>query len=475
MVSNNGILEQQNFQVTLPHIWEHDISDVYDELRLRQQSFLALQTKNTALESKVQELLAELNAAKEELCREKASYQQTQIELEKSLSLLQATFDSTADSIIAISCKGDILTCNQKFFQMWQIPDSMMMSQNPNQYVTFYKDQLKNPEIFCGRIQELDGQLDFRDYDILEFKDGRFFEQYCQTLRLGEQTIGTVWSFREITKQRQTEEEIRFALKQEKQLAEDRAHFVSMASHEFRAPLNIISFATSLLKRYYHCWAEEKKLQYLQQLETAVEQLSHLMDEFLTLDRAEVGKLKFEPEALNLAQFCRDIVTELNFKSHDHSINFVSQGDCQSVFLDKKLLQPILTNLLSNAIKYSPVGTTVNVIISCQEKIIFQIKDRGIGISPTDQQRLFEPFYRGENTGDIPGNGLGLALVKKLVNLHHGQITVTSEVGVGTTFTITLPFCQPVKAQAYHYIRSALRESQNVIVIEFASRVKKFN
>ncbi|MCC5645540.1 PAS domain-containing sensor histidine kinase [Nostoc sp. CHAB 5824] len=471
MVSNNVILEQRNFQVTLPHIWDDDISDVYDELlyvcaacrrqtlpvacfpvgvRLRQQSFLALQRTNRALESKVRELLAELNATKEQLCREKASYQQTQTELKKSLSLLQATLDSTADSIIAINCQGDILTCNQKFLQMWQIPDSMMMSRNHNQYLTYYKDQLKDPEIFCRRIQEQDGQLDFPDYDILEFKDGRIFERDCQPLRLGEQIIGTVWSFREITKHKQTEKEIRFALKQEKQLAEDRAHFISMASHEFRTPLNIISFSTSLLKRYHHCWTEEKKLQYLQQLETAVEQLSHLMDKFLTLDRAEVGKLKLEPEALNLAQFCRDIVAELNFKSHDHAINFVSQGDCKSVFVDKNLLQFILMNLLSNAIKYSPIGTTVDVILLYQEKTILKIKDRGIGISAADRQRLFEPFFRGENTGHILGNGLGLALVKKLVDLHNGEIAVASEVGLGTTFTITLPLYEAVKTAANH-------------------------
>ncbi|MEH1845251.1 MAG: AraC family transcriptional regulator [Nostoc sp.] len=111
MVSSNGILEQRNFlKVTLPHIWDHDISDVYDELLyqtlpepLRQQSFLALQRTNRALESKVQELLAELTTAKEQFCGEKASDQQTQTELEKSLSLLQATLDSTEELLEAIA------------------------------------------------------------------------------------------------------------------------------------------------------------------------------------------------------------------------------------------------------------------------------------------------------------------------------------------------------------------------------------
>ncbi|MEH1942410.1 MAG: AraC family transcriptional regulator [Nostoc sp.] len=103
MVSSNGILEQRNFQVTLPHIWDRDLSDVYDELHLRQQSFLALQRTNRALELKVQELLAELSTAKEQFCREKACDRQTQTELEKSLSLLQATLDSTEELLSAIA------------------------------------------------------------------------------------------------------------------------------------------------------------------------------------------------------------------------------------------------------------------------------------------------------------------------------------------------------------------------------------
>jgi signal transduction histidine kinase len=109
--------------------------------------------------------------------------------------------------------------------------------------------------------------------------------------------------------------------------------------------------------------------------------------------------------------------------------------------VDKKLLQLILTNLLDNAIKYSPAGSTVDLELSCQdEKVIFQIKDAGKGISAADHCRLFEPFHRGSNVGDVPGTGLGLAVVKKLVELHCGQIAVASVVGVGTTFTVTLPY-----------------------------------
>jgi PAS domain S-box-containing protein len=237
------------------------------------------------------------------------------------------------------------------------------------------------------------------------------------------------------------------ALEQEKLFTKHKAHFFSIISHEFRTPLNIISLSTSLLKRHLHRWNDEKKLQYLQRLQTGVEQISQLMDEIFINSRAEAEKLKFEPKPLNIIQFCREILAQMNLNESIVTCSMLgdpfgssSSGDDCTVCVDKTLLQPILKNLLSNAVKYSPSDSTIDLVVSCQAKeVIFQIKDRGIGISVADQQRLFKPFHRGANVSNIPGNGLGLALVKKLVDLHGGQITVASEVGVGTTFTISLP------------------------------------
>ncbi len=124
----------------------------------------------------------------------------------------------------------------------------------------------------------------------------------------------------------------------------------------------------------------------------------------------------------------------------EHPITFVSLGNCSSCMMDEKLLRPIFTNLLSNAIKYSPKGSTVHFELRCQEgKVIVQVRDEGIGIPESDRAQLFKPFERGSNVGTISGTGLGLAIVKNLVDLHGGQVAVDSVVGVGTTFTVTLP------------------------------------
>ena len=406
----------------------------------------SLQRIDEALECKVQERTAELMNTNEQLRHEIAERKRVELELEKSLSLLHATLESTVDGVITIKGKGEVVNFNQIFVKMWQVPEPITMSRNHNQWLAFYRNQLKDPETFFMRIQELDSQSDFEGYDTLELKNGRVFEHHSKPQRLGEKIVGRVWSFRDITERRQPAAEIHQALEKAKQLSALKTRFVSIIAHELRTPLNIISFSTSLLRRHSQKWTEEKKLQYLDHIQTAVEQLSQLLNEVLFLGKAEAEKLKFQPRHIDLAAFCCVLVAQMQLISNSskHTITFVSQGNCSTACVDKNLLQPILTNLLSNAVKYSPPGSIVKLELSCLDgNVIFQIKDVGIGISAADRQRLFEPFYRGSNVGDIPGTGLGLAVVEKLVDIHGGQITIESEVGVGTTFKIMLPSSKP--------------------------------
>jgi signal transduction histidine kinase len=169
--------------------------------------------------------------------------------------------------------------------------------------------------------------------------------------------------------------------------------------------------------------------------------MTQLLEDVLTIGKAEAGKLKFTPSPIDVVVFCRDLVESLQMSAKpQHELNFVVIGDGSDAQMDEKLLGHILTNLLTNAIKYSPDGGTVQFDLVCDRSwVIFRIRDSGIGIPPQDLERLFESFGRASNVGAIPGTGLGLAIVKRCVDLHKGQITVESEVGVGTTFTVTLP------------------------------------
>jgi signal transduction histidine kinase len=246
---------------------------------------------------------------------------------------------------------------------------------------------------------------------------------------------------RDITERKQAEAEIRKALEKERELSELRSGFVSLVSHEFRTPLTTIQSSAEILERYRERLSEEKKLNHLTRIQSAVIRMTQLLEDVLTIGKAEAGKLKFEPSPIDLVAFCCNLVENMQMSaSPQHKVTFAMIGDCIDAQMDEKLLAHIVTNLLSNAIKYSPKGGTIQFDLMCNsDSAVFRIQDAGIGIPKEDLEQLFESFGRASNVGMIPGTGLGLAIVKKCVDLHRGKISVDSEVGIGTTFTVTLP------------------------------------
>jgi PAS domain S-box-containing protein len=257
-----------------------------------------------------------------------------------------------------------------------------------------------------------------------------------------------VGSWLDITQRKQAEEENCKALAQEKELNELKSRFVSMASHEFRTPLSTILSSADLLEYYIQEGSAQKALEHIERIQTASVNMTKLLNDILVIGKAEVGKLDFQPSPLDLVKFCSDLVEEMHLGVESkHKLVFVSQEPEISASMDEKLLRHILTNLLSNAIKYSPHGGGVQLKLACcNETAVFQIQDEGIGIPKEDLPRLFESFHRAKNVGAIAGTGLGLAIVKRSVGLHHGQIAIASEIGVGTTVTVTLPLDSYVQA-----------------------------
>ncbi|MGF1590711.1 MAG: sensor histidine kinase [Pleurocapsa sp.] len=238
-----------------------------------------------------------------------------------------------------------------------------------------------------------------------------------------------------------TQAKLNQALSQEKELNRLKSRFVSMVSHEFRNPLNSISGTAQILQTYGDSLSSVKKAEVLQQLQRNVTKMTNLLDDMLIMSRNEMGKQEFEPSPLNLESFCHSLTSEVQtvFPSKQ-SLNFVYQVRQKEFNLDHKLLHHILINLLSNACKYSPEDSVIDFEVSEQEsKIIFVVRDRGIGIPAVDLPQLFESFYRASNSAGFQGTGLGLAIAKQYVELHQGVITVESELEVGTTFTVTIP------------------------------------
>ncbi|MBE9182500.1 response regulator [Oculatella sp. LEGE 06141] len=240
-------------------------------------------------------------------------------------------------------------------------------------------------------------------------------------------------------RRRLAEKAVRVALEKEKELSELKSRFWSMVAHEFRGPMTSILSAAQLLEDHGLSLPEERRREYLYLIQKSVRSMDQLLNDVLAVGRAEGGSLKFDPILLDISQFCRDILDEMQFNAgHNHQIIFNQQGECSDTCLDPNLIRHILTNLVTNAIKYSPRGGNVYLTLCCTDgEVSLQVRDAGIGIPADAQKHLFVPFQRAENVGEIPGTGLGLTMVKKCIDLHGGQILIESQVGIGTTATVT--------------------------------------
>jgi signal transduction histidine kinase len=240
------------------------------------------------------------------------------------------------------------------------------------------------------------------------------------------------------------------SMDREREIGELKLRLFSLASHEFRTPLSTILLSAQLLEESGCNWTPEKKAKNLQRIQSSAIKMNYLLADLLTLSRAEAGKLEFSPEQVNLPTFCHSLVNEVQSSADKASKIVITAQNLYSddVYLDPTLLSPILSNLLYNAIKYSPPESMVNFSFSSNAKeITFLIQDSGIGIHINEQLKIYEPFYRGTNTEGFEGTGLGLAVAKTCVDLHKGQIAVSSKVGIGTAFKVTLPSASPQRKE----------------------------
>lgn len=221
-----------------------------------------------------------------------------------------------------------------------------------------------------------------------------------------------------------------------------KSEFVTMLSHDIRNPLNTILLAAGLLQKYNEELTNDGRINHLQLIRKAIKDVSNLLDEASLIGKSDSGKLSYKPQILNLEKLCYEFIEQAQLLAQEKQLNliFTSSEHCFEFWGDEPLLKHIINNLLNNAIKYSiPGGTVFFELIKQEKDIILRFQDQGIGITEEDQKQLFQPFHRGENVGIIPGTGLGLTIVKQCIQDHGGDITVNSQVGVGSTFTVTLP------------------------------------
>lgn len=223
-----------------------------------------------------------------------------------------------------------------------------------------------------------------------------------------------------------------------------RSEFIANMSHELRTPLNaIIGFSEGMLGGIYGP-VDERHREHLNDILVSGERLLGLINDVLDLTRIETGSIELDIRKFSLRDLINSAAGMLREKmaSHDITLECRIADGLDELEADQKKLKQIMVNLLSNAVKFSPDGGQVTIHARKLEDVVeISIEDRGIGIAKDDIPRLFQPFHQLDSSFQkkYGGTGFGLFLTKRLVELHGGRISVSSEGGVGTAFTFSIP------------------------------------
>lgn len=239
-------------------------------------------------------------------------------------------------------------------------------------------------------------------------------------------------------------QELNKSLEKEKELAALKSQFASTVSHEFRTPLATIQLSANYIQSYITRITDAEVDAKIGVILRQVDHMTHLLEDVLTISRAEGVKIQLVKIPVLVAEFFETLKEEVERANNEtHTIKL--QFDLLEPILhtDPKLLRNIFINLLNNAIKFSPNKTAVYVsVLQDDQGVHVRVRDEGIGISADDAKNIFEPFYRAPTVMVIKGTGLGLSIVKKAVDLLGGTIDVTSTAGEGSVFCVTLPTAQ---------------------------------
>ena len=249
----------------------------------------------------------------------------------------------------------------------------------------------------------------------------------------------------DITKRKDAENNLVEALKKEKKLGELKSRFVSMASHEFRTPLSTILSSAFLVEKYTTEEQQPKREKHLDRIVSSVNNLTSILNEFLSVGKIEEGKIGLTLSEFNIKNLIETMIQDMNQSlKKGQQINYKHSGE-EFVVLDISILKNILMNLISNAIKFSFEDSLIEITTFTDNSTIkVEVKDHGIGIPDQDKDHLMERFFRANNANTIQGTGLGLYIVSKYVERMNGKITYSSEENKGTTFNIIFSKQKPL-------------------------------
>jgi signal transduction histidine kinase/ActR/RegA family two-component response regulator len=358
----------------------------------------------------------------------------------RSLALLRATLDSTADGILTIGPDRQILSFNETFVKMWHLPSDLLATGNDNLAIQCVLDQLQSPEDFLAKVFDLYEHPLEESFDLLYFKDGRVFERFSRPMLAEGLTLGRVWSFRDITEKKKIEAQLMRA-----QRMESLGTLAGGIAHDVNNSLAPILMVTGLLRMQY---PNDTKL--IDTVESSATRGADMVKQLLTFARGVEGeRLQVNPQHL-LKEMAK--IIQGTFPKNIQ-LQVACAKNLHAVLGDATQLHQVLLNLCVNARDAMPNGGTLTLEARNTEidatyasavpdarpghHVVWRVTDTGTGIPPEIIERIFEPFF--STKGPDKGTGLGLSTVTGIVKSHGGFVQIYSVPGQGSTFAVYLP------------------------------------
>jgi PAS domain S-box-containing protein len=352
---------------------------------------------------------------------------------ERNATLMRGLIDGTIDGITLTDRTGRIAIANRpmlRFAQDLDFPSEGLMHER----LLAIKDQFVDEDRFERRMRELAESPDVESADEFELRDSeRVFQGYTKPVIGNDNAyLGRVWTLRDVTEARQVDR-IKDAL-------------VATVSHELRTPLTSIIGYLELLGGP-DAGLTEESARYIEVVRRNAGRLQRMVEELLFLARVDAGGLSLERSEVDVVELARSAIGSAapTAAAKDVTLEFDGAGSA-TTSADANRLGQVFDNLISNAIKFTPAGGNVTISVEAEgDSIVATVSDTGCGIPQAEQSRLFERFFRSSATRDVPGTGLGLTIVRAIVESHGGSISCRSDEGKGTTFTFSLPLPSSTK------------------------------
>ena len=365
---------------------------------------------------------------------------------ERRREILEATFESMADAVIALDADWRVLAANDRYCELLGLPRELVQPGVPVDELIRYRAARGDygpgeiDELVHARTAVIHGGAG--EHVINDQTSGRTLAMRITRLAGG----GAVLTYNDVTERERKERELARAKEQAELANRAKSDFLANMSHELRTPLNAVIGFSEVMSAGMFGPIDDRYQTYARDINESGTHLLELINDILDLSRVEAGRMQLQAETMDVAKTVDSALRIVHDRAQAQDVELVADlpADLPRLHADPTRVRQMLVNLLVNAVKFSDPGSPVHVQVARDsDGLAIRVIDRGVGIAPEDQERIFNPFQQA--TGDVnwqrnrDGVGLGLSLVRHFAELHGGWVVLQSAVGQGTCVTIHLP------------------------------------